>query len=80
MQKFLIEWPKLKLSKDAWSMDHVEIFLPDPVFSHGQLYVAFSRAHLFKDIYVQVMQTNTQSLFGTKTTSTTFTTAIYCVE
>ncbi|EFX67519.1 hypothetical protein DAPPUDRAFT_63871, partial [Daphnia pulex] len=26
------------------TFDRVGIFLPEPVFSHGQLYVAFSRA------------------------------------
>jgi ATP-dependent exoDNAse (exonuclease V) alpha subunit len=36
------------------------IFLPTPVFSHGQLFVAFSRAKSFKNIFVQVMNNTTQ--------------------
>jgi len=31
-----------------------------PCFSHGQLYVAFSRARQFDDIYVQIEQTTKQ--------------------
>ena len=40
--------------------DRVGIFLPSPVFSHGQLYVAFSRAKRFESIYVQIDNTPRQ--------------------
>ncbi len=56
--------------RKAWAMtidksqgqefDRVGIYLPKPVFSHGQLYVAFSRAKSFKDVYVKVEDTATQ--------------------
>ena len=42
----------------------VGIYLRDPVFAHGQLYVAFSRARSFKDIHIQLFPTHTQGLFG----------------
>ena len=32
----------------------VGIYLPAPVFSHGQLYVAFSRAKRFSSVFVQI--------------------------
>ena len=38
----------------------VGLFLPEPVFTHGQLYVALSRARSFKDIHVQVYTTSKQ--------------------
>ena len=38
----------------------VEIYMERPCFSHGQLYVAFSRARRFDDIYVQIEQTTQQ--------------------
>jgi hypothetical protein len=49
------------------TFDKVGIYLLSPVFSHGQLYVAFSRARSFDSIYVKVCQTTTQGQFGGKT-------------
>ena len=42
------------------TFDRVGIHLPSPVFSHGQLYVAFSRAKSFMDISVTIEDTTTQ--------------------
>jgi ATP-dependent exoDNAse (exonuclease V) alpha subunit len=49
------------------TFDKLGLFLPAPVFAHGQLYVAFSRARCFNSIYVQVTQTMSQGLFHGRT-------------
>ena len=46
------------------TFDKLGILLPNPVFSHGQLYVAFSRARAFRNIHVQMYKTPNQGLFG----------------
>ena len=48
------------------SFEKVGVFLPDPVFSHGQLYVAFSRARSFDDIKVSIIEGATQGSSGKK--------------
>ena len=49
------------------TFDRVGIYLPKPVFAHGQLYVAFSRARSFHSIKVHVTPTATQGMFDGKT-------------
>jgi len=39
------------------TFDKVGIYLPEPVFSHGQLYVACSRARSFDNLYFQIGDT-----------------------
>ncbi|KAH7818405.1 putative ATP-dependent DNA helicase PIF1 [Monocercomonoides exilis] len=34
------------------SFSHVGLYLPNPVYSHGQLYVAMSRCHCSKNLYI----------------------------
>jgi hypothetical protein len=46
------------------TFDKLGIYLPTPVFAHGQLYVAFSRARSFTDIYIKIDQTTTQGFFS----------------
>ena len=46
------------------TFDRLGIYLPSPVFSHGQLYVAFSRAKAFKDVYVKIESMQSQGKFG----------------
>ena len=36
------------------TFDHVGIFFEEPVFSHGQLYVAFSRSRTLNGVKVKV--------------------------
>ncbi len=44
-----------------------KIYLPSPVFSHGQLYVAFSRARSLGSVKVQVVDTQQQGKRGGRT-------------
>jgi hypothetical protein len=46
------------------TFERVGLYLQAPVFSHGQLYVAFSRARSFSDIYVSIEPTSSQGFIG----------------
>jgi len=37
------------------TLDKVGIFLPEPVFGHGQLYVAFSRVRKQSDVKIKII-------------------------
>ena len=47
------------------TFDKVGIYLPRPCFSHGQVYVAFSRARCFGDITLQIKNTARQFVTDT---------------
>ena len=49
------------------TFEKVGIYLPQPVFSHGHLYVAFSRARALADVKVQVQPTDHQGIKHGKT-------------
>ena len=46
------------------TFEKVGIYLPSPVFSHGQLYVAFSRARSLASVKVKVVETQQQGKRG----------------
>jgi hypothetical protein len=49
------------------TFQRIGLYLPSPVFSHGQLYVAFSRARAYADIHVQISNTSYQGKLCGKT-------------
>lgn len=49
------------------TFEKVGIYLPSPVFSHGQLYVAFSRARSLASVKVKVVETQQQGRRGGRT-------------
>lgn len=48
------------------TFDKIGLFLPNPVFTHGQLYVAFSRVRRFDDVKIKIINTTEQDLKGDK--------------
>ena len=42
------------------TFEKVGLYLQRPCFSHGQLYVAFSRARALEDVKVKIVQSNKQ--------------------
>ncbi|CAM9962438.1 unnamed protein product, partial [Sphacelaria rigidula] len=52
------------------SLDRVGVYLPTPVFSHGQLYVAISRATSSDNLYIATGDGQTPLLDGTTATCT----------
>jgi ATP-dependent DNA helicase PIF1 len=46
------------------TLDFVGLYLPQPVFSHGQLYVALSRAREKKSVKVLLSPESTNVVFG----------------
>ena len=49
------------------TFEKVGIYLPYPVFCHGQLYVVFSRARAMAAVKVKVLETNQQGIRGRNT-------------
>ena len=45
-------------------LENVGIFLPEPVFPHGQLYVAFSRSKSFEGIKLSAAAINEDSQYS----------------
>ena len=49
------------------TFDKVGVYLPTPVFTHGQLYVACSRVRSFDSLFIQVFQNENQGKVGEDT-------------
>ena len=52
-----------KFKAQGQTLENVGIFLPEPVFSHGQLYVALSRSKSFEGIKVSAAAINDDSQY-----------------
>ena len=59
-----LAWAMTINKAQGQTFEKVGIHLEEPVFTHGQLYVAFSRARSFADIRVQITPTSMQGRHG----------------
>ena len=57
------QFPVRKFKAQGQTLENVGIFLPEPVFSHGQLYVGLSRSKSFEGIKVSAAAINEDSLY-----------------
>ncbi len=44
------------------TFDRIGVFLPEPVFTHGQLYTAFSRVRSKDGLFVQIKEGSRQGV------------------
>ena len=65
-QQFLIKLAyAVSINKSqGQTLDRVGIYLPSPVFSHGQLYVAMSRVRASQDLKIQICNTKEHGMIG----------------
>ena len=55
------------------TFEKIGIYLREPVFAHGQLYVAFSRVSSFENVCVKIEKTFSQGTFPESQLTGTFT-------
>ena len=59
-----LAWAMTINKAQGQTFEKVGIHLEEPVFTHGQLYVAFSRDRSFSDVRVEIIPTSRQGRHG----------------